>query len=148
MTTTTSKIRPNGEHLLTRDGKKVGLAWRWPVDSRGKRKGGFGLSIDGWYWRKDAPSQRCGFSSTGVKTLREARELVDKVLGTPHVEAGVERAIWSLSYEVAQGLLDDFCGVGCDDENGLDGLRSLLTKSVLIGSVPASAVMEAAGAFA
>ncbi len=81
MSSTTSKVLPNGEHHLIRDGVIVGQSWRWPVGSNGKRKVGFGVVLNGWYWRNDEPSQHGGSSATGVRTLREARELADKVLG-------------------------------------------------------------------
>ena len=81
MSLTTSKVLPNGEHHLMRDGVIVGQSWRWPVGSNGKRKVGFGVVLNGWYWRDGEASQRLGSSATSAKTLREARELADKVLG-------------------------------------------------------------------
>lgn len=81
MIATASNRMLNGQHQLLSGDKVVGRAWRWPARFEGKRPVGFGLVIDGWYWSKGEANQRGGSSSTGVKTLRDALALTDKVLG-------------------------------------------------------------------
>lgn len=82
-TETTTKRLPNGQHQLIRHGKVVGRVWRWPVGSGrlGKRRSGYGVHLEGWYWRKSGPNQRGGITATSAQTIRAACELADGVLG-------------------------------------------------------------------
>ena len=54
--------------ITLKDGTKVGEIWRYP------RRQGYGLQLDGVYWRHDGTSStRGGRSAKAFRTLREAR---------------------------------------------------------------------------
>lgn len=70
---TSSKL-PNGIHLIRRDGKAVGRAWK----ISGKRA--FELTLDGIYWHKGVPNTRGGSTGITVPRLKIALALADKAL--------------------------------------------------------------------
>lgn len=56
----------------------------------------------------------------------------------PHVEA----AITKLTYNEAQDLLDEHCGVGCHDEHDLEEMQDKVRSAVLHGTIPASELLS------
>lgn len=76
MTAVTSHRLTCGHHeLRVADGTVVGRAWRWPGRARG-----FGLSLEGIYWRAGNPSINGGITTTSCKTLRDCRNKASTVL--------------------------------------------------------------------
>jgi hypothetical protein len=78
--TVLSKRQPNGQHLLLCNGKAVGRAFRFAQRASGKRLSGFGVRVDGYYWRNGEATMRGGAPGTRTKTLTEARALAARVL--------------------------------------------------------------------
>lgn len=48
----------------------------------------------------------------------------------------LEQAIENLSFDEAQDLLDNFCGVGCNDEHGVESLRKQVRQAYFNGDIP------------
>jgi hypothetical protein len=69
----TTKRKPNGDYWLFKDSVKVGYVFK----CRGR---GFGLSLDGIYWRGEAPSRKGGCTSKRFLRLRDARAAAEIVL--------------------------------------------------------------------
>lgn len=63
----------NLNHLLMKDGKEVGYAWKVPGRSK------FGVKLHGIYWKKGEPNNRSGFTTTSVKRLMDAGPLAERV---------------------------------------------------------------------
>lgn len=69
----------NMDYLVKADGVVVGRAWRWRKRADGTRATGFGVAIDGVYWRANNPS-RSGSPTTGVRLLRDASDVARTAL--------------------------------------------------------------------
>lgn len=80
---TTSHRLPNGWYELRRGGAVVGQAWRWQPRADGTRAKGWGLRLDGFFWRRGEPNTISGATTACVSSLSGARSLADKVLGGP-----------------------------------------------------------------
>lgn len=66
----------NGQHELRDEaGNVVGRAWRWPHKSKG-----YGLHLDGVYWRGDKFNTRAGCTSTACLSLGHCRDKASTVL--------------------------------------------------------------------
>lgn len=101
----TSKLLLNGQHQLMCDGETVGRAWRYSKGSNGKRPGGFGVAIDGFYWRAGQANVRGGSSGTSTKTLKQALLLVAEVLSDPALKE--EQAKKDLEKRLCRSTLDE-----------------------------------------
>lgn len=70
----------NGHHRLFVGDKIVGEAWRWPRRHDGSRPVGFGLSLDGVYWRDSGPNRKGGGTTTKASRLKDVVALAEKTL--------------------------------------------------------------------
>lgn len=79
MTEIKSRRLPCGQHKLYKDGRVVGRAWKWGAAT------GFGLRIDGVYWRGGMPNTESGITTTTCRTLTECKRLTAATLaGVKH----------------------------------------------------------------
>ena len=78
---TTSRRLPNGWHELHRGATVVGQAWRWQPRADGTRAKGWGLRLNGYFWRRGEANTISGSTTVCVSSLGGARTLADKVLG-------------------------------------------------------------------
>jgi len=118
----TSTRLSNGIHLIRRDGKAVGRAWKIPG------KNAFELTLDGIYWHQGVANTRGGSTGIKVPRLKVAIALADKTLTRMVADAAKEKKTSPAGAAKCPKAAHKPCNEPCPKCGSADIARTFIAK--------------------